>query len=192
MTVDIDETNRAQPLQLRLKIEQFVRRILFTWPDTETAQEVFMQRVGSRRDVFQIAEHATRSQQMEYFLIQRTLPLVRNVMNGKARDHGIERAERVGQRLIEIVPDHTHRSVATETFAQFAKHAVRKIHGDRFGVRSGQLHQTQQPPAAAPEVQNPRDALGQTLESSATPSVRCGTLSARERYSRACAGVPTN
>jgi hypothetical protein len=85
-------------------------------------------------------------------------------MNRKARDYGIERAKRLRQRLIEIVSDHANRSIAAEPFAQFAKHRVRKIHRNRFGFRSRQLDQAQQPPAAASQVQNARDALGQTLE----------------------------
>ena len=45
MAIDIDETDRAEPLQLCLDVEQLVRGIFFTGPNAQAAQEVLVQRI---------------------------------------------------------------------------------------------------------------------------------------------------
>jgi hypothetical protein len=106
MAVDVGETNRAEPCQLCLQVEQLVRRVLLDRIHAERGEELRVKRGGRGGDVLEIAEDAARTEQAVHLFIERPLARVRQMVNRKARNNRLECAQRLGQRLIEIVRDH--------------------------------------------------------------------------------------
>src|SRR5688572_11862808 len=98
MAVDVHEAELAQPCQLRLDVEQLVRRVIVFGRHVQGSQEGLMQGAGRRRNVLEIAEHPSGLQQFKYFSVQRSFPFMPDVMNGKTGNDGIEAAERRWQR----------------------------------------------------------------------------------------------
>jgi len=94
VTINIGETDLSQPGQLRLDVEQLVRRVLILWRNLQGTQEGLVQAAGRRRYVFEVAEHTSRSQEVVYLAVQVSFSLVADVMNCEAGHDGVERSER--------------------------------------------------------------------------------------------------
>lgn len=84
VAVDINETDLAQPPQLRLDIEKFVGRIFVLGSCAHFVNEPFMNRERRRRNVFEIAERTNWFQHGKDFAIQLLLAVIGAVMNGEA------------------------------------------------------------------------------------------------------------
>ena len=108
------------------------------------------------RDVLQIAEDASRLQHRPDLFVELPLPLVREVMDGKARHDGVERAE-IRQRPLEVVIGDLDSRRGGEADVQLFEHRRRKIERDASRVRSRAQHEIQQPTIAGTEIQNTMD-----------------------------------
>src|SRR5262245_43268411 len=62
ITVHIGESNRAQPFELRMDVEQLVRWIFFSRRDAHRLEEPFVRGSGHGCHVLQVAEYAARKQ----------------------------------------------------------------------------------------------------------------------------------
>jgi hypothetical protein len=93
VTVGVDESDVPQPFELQTQVEQLVRRIFFSGGDVERAKELFMERACGRGHMFEIQERAARGQQLVDLFIERAFPIVRQVVNRKARHDGVEGAQ---------------------------------------------------------------------------------------------------
>jgi len=69
VTIDLDEANLAQPRQLRLDVQEFVRGVFLAGRDAEFFQELLVQRWGRGCDVLEVAERAAGRQPFELFII---------------------------------------------------------------------------------------------------------------------------
>jgi hypothetical protein len=74
-----------------------------------------------RQHVLEVGEHTARLEEVPDLPIQRAFSLVRQMVNGEARDDGVEPAKR-GQRMIEIVAHDSHGWVGAESGAQLVEH----------------------------------------------------------------------
>jgi len=90
MAVHIRKANFAQPAQLRFHVQWLVRWILFFAGDG--AQKVCAESRSRRRDVLEVRENAARVEAREDFGAERAFAFVRNVVNGRTGDNGVELA----------------------------------------------------------------------------------------------------
>src|SRR5579871_295267 len=85
------------------------------------------------------------------------------MVNGEARDYGVEGADR-GQRVIKIVGDDLDPAVCSETFVQLIQHRRREIDCDCVRFRASELHQRQQAASATAEIEDAMERTGQEIE----------------------------
>src|SRR5580693_351311 len=113
--------------------------------------------------MLQIQKHSARIEHAENLAVKASLSLVPQVMDGKARHDSVELAK-FGKRRRQVVLDDASLRVSTTDFAQDVEHRRGKI--DRYGfcVRTRCLHQAEQPPAAATEIEKSIEALWQKFE----------------------------
>src|SRR5215210_7530500 len=102
-------------------------------------------------------------------------------MDGEAGDDHVEGASQVGERLPEIMLDYPHRLVVGEVFARLFEHGRRKVQDDAGVPGPGELDEGEEPTVACAEVQHVADVRRECSTSAASPSVRFGISSARER-----------
>src|ERR1700740_1020240 len=107
--------------------------------------------------MLQIAEDASRLEQIENLSIQRPLALVHEVMDGEARDYRLELAQ-LRQRIIQIMGDDLHRQISVKSLPDRFQHSWRKIyrHGLTLPVRPpGEFgsDQCQQPTVAGAQIE---------------------------------------
>ncbi len=81
-----------------------------------------MERSGRGGHVLEIAEYAAGGKAIEYFGIERSLSRVREMMDGKARYDGVERAIRRRERGVQVVPDDGDRRVGAESGFEAVEH----------------------------------------------------------------------
>src|SRR5215467_11027294 len=113
--------------------------------------------------MLQIAEHTARAEKPEDFAIQGLFALVRQVMNGKARNHRVKRPE-LRERLVQIVFAYLDTMVAREAPARSEQHRRRKVDGHPGGTREASENQGKQSAIAAAEIENPRSAGREGVE----------------------------
>src|SRR5260370_22907862 len=106
VTVDVGEADLAQPVELRLEIQQLIGRVLLFGRDSERIEEPAMQAIGRRRHVLEIAEDAACTQPAADLRVHRSLASVTEMMNRDARDDRIETTERAPERTFEIGRHH--------------------------------------------------------------------------------------
>src|ERR1700722_18375715 len=122
-----------------------------------------MQLGRGRSHVFQIAKYSAGIQSLVDFGIERALPLMSKMMNGKAGNYGVKFAQ-VGERSLKIVSDDFDRRLATKAFSGSFEHGGREIKRHRRGVRVVQFHQCEQASVAGAEIKDASDIGRDELE----------------------------
>ncbi len=90
MAIHVGEADLAQPGELRLHVEQFVRGVFLFGHDLEFFQELVMQMTRRRRNMLQVAEDAAGREQIEDLGVEAPLALVADVMNSEAGDDAVK------------------------------------------------------------------------------------------------------
>ena len=90
VAIHVGEADLAQPGELRLHVEQFVRGVFLFGHDLEFFQELVMQMTRRRRNMLQVAEDAAGREQIEDLGVEAPLALVADVMNSEAGDDAIK------------------------------------------------------------------------------------------------------
>ena len=92
MAVDIGEPNRSEPGELRLDVQQLVRRILFIRVDAQTGEEAVVQASRGRCDMLEVQKRAARSQEPVRLFVERSLARVGQMVDPRRNVSGGDRA----------------------------------------------------------------------------------------------------
>src|SRR5580692_1115584 len=133
VAVHVGEADFAEPAELKFDTGELVRRVFVRGGDAEGLQKPGVEVWRRGGNVLEIAKDTARGQRGVDLGIERLLPRVRAVMDGKARDDCVEESE-VGQGMVEIMFDYSDLVVATESFTGGFQHDGRKVERDALSA----------------------------------------------------------
>src|SRR5580658_3683770 len=161
VAVDIGVANLTQPRKLGFEIEQLIRWVFVLAGNSPKEPGMETRRGGS--NVLEIAEDATRSEGLEYLLIESTFSLVRQVMNCKTRHHKVKLPHR-RQFVFKIVGDNADAGLRSKQITRSLQHRWRKVQPDKLRARKCRFHQRKEPSSATAQVKNASCLSGHKLE----------------------------
>ena len=154
VAIHVPEANLAQPSQLDLQIQQFVRRVFSVQCAPDAAQEFLVKLWRHGRYMLEIAKYATGGEACINLSVKGALAFVDEMMNSEARNHDVKTAQ-VGKRVFKIVGQNRNRAIVGKTPACRIQHGGREIHGDGNGVRTLDFDQGEKPPVSGAKIENP-------------------------------------
>jgi hypothetical protein len=116
--------------------------------------------------VLEVREHAAGFEQVEDLAIERSLPVVLEMVDGERRDDSVEASER-GERLDKIVPHELDALIAGEAVACRVEHDLREVKADANDLGAIALEKRQQAAVSRPEVEDTTNVIRDMLEQDA-------------------------
>lgn len=153
LAIHMRKADFAQPLDLRFRIQQFVRGVFRFYRESDAMKKFLMQPGGWGGDVLQITKHAACVEQTENFRIERTLSLMHQMVNREARNNCIKRTN-LGKRKIHVVLYNANPRIRGEAGPYSSKHRRGEVDSNSFGIRMLPPHQREQPPISRAQIQN--------------------------------------
>ena len=190
VAVDIRKPDLSKPDQLRVDIQELVRRILFFGFRPHGVEKASVAVLRCRSHVFKVAEHAPDRKRSPDFPIKSTFPLVVHMVDRKTRHDDVEDTQ-WWQGILKVVLHDFHAFVRVEAALQSLEHRKRKINRHTRRRWTGPQDQVEKPSIAGAEIKNALNRLRQFLEQgSLAGSSMWNTIGSLEVAQDALGGLP--